>query len=546
VALARRFPGEGHVRGPLSVGPGSVDLGEGGNRVLAEGRYTARVSGPRRLQYLPLVPLAPAVVVVVGTLLAVIIAVLGLADLRRTSDALALEKAEVIGQVIAARLQGQPPEDREIVMETLGARTGTELMFVDQQGRVLSTTTVGARPAKSAAEMLVDDTGVTDTSTGRSMFATVELRPPYRDRTLVVLVHAPAAPAGSRELLFTVLALAAVLIAIAALVALSLSQNARDDVAFVQVRIAEMGRGDLDPVGQRVPVRTFDQVGELTSAFNVLVDRFAAAQRAYEQDLAQADVLDRSRSQFLAALSHELRTPLNAILGFADLLLAEVEGPLSDSLREDLEVIRSSGGHLRGLIDDILDLSAMETGSLRLALGDLDIIQICEEVCREGTAQAVGRDLTVRFDGPKRASSSRERTRQRAWGDERRTRQILSNLVSNAVKFTNTGEVVVSLRFADPFALVEVRDTGPGIAEADQGTVFELYGQVGDTSSRRKGSGLGLFIARKLAEAQGGSLELESRFGEGSTFRMAIPMVEPSTPVPAGAGFTPTPEPVVV
>jgi signal transduction histidine kinase len=527
--------------------PGSVDLGEGANRVLAEGRYTARVSGPRRLQYLPLVPLAPAVVVVVGTLLAVVIAVLGLADLRRTSDALALEKAEVMGQVIAARLQGQPPEDREIVMETLGARTGTELMFVDQQGKVLATTTVGARPAMSAAEMLVADTGVTDTSTGRSMFATVELRPPYRDRTLVVLVHAPAAPAGSRELLFTVLALAAVLIAIAALVALSLSQNARDDVAFVQVRIAEMGRGDLDPVGQRVPVRTFDQVGELTSAFNVLVDRFAAAQRAYEQDLAQADVLDRSRSQFLAALSHELRTPLNAILGFADLLLAEVEGPLSESLREDLEVIRSSGGHLRGLIDDILDLSAMETGSLRLALGDLDIVHICEEVCREGTAQAVGRALTVRFVGPSGADDAAEphraATRRKAWGDERRTRQILSNLVSNAVKFTNTGEVVVSLRFTASAALVAVRDTGPGIAEADRGTVFELYGQVGDTSSRRKGSGLGLFIARRLAEAQGGSLELESRLGEGSTFRMTIPLSDPGRGSSVPDGLTPTPEP---
>lgn len=493
------------------------------------------MSGPRRLQYLPLVPLAPAVVVVVGTLLAVIVAALGLADLRRTSDALALEKAEVMGQVIAARLQGQPPEEREIVMETLGARTGTELMFVDQRGEVLATTTVGARPTKPAAQMLIEDTGVTDTSTGRSMFATVELRAPYRDRTLVVLVHAPAAPAGSRELVFTVLALAAVLIAIAALVALSLSQNARDDVAFVQVRIAEMGRGDLDPVGQLVPVRTFDQVGELTAAFNVLVDRFAAAQRAYEQDLAQADVLDRSRSQFLAALSHELRTPLNAILGFADLLLAEVEGPLSDSLREDLEVIRSSGGHLRGLIDDILDLSAMETGSLRLALADLDIVQICEEVCREGAAQAVGRPLAVRFEGPPggsrgEADDAEARTlgRRRVWGDERRTRQILSNLVSNAVKFTNAGEVVIELGFDEDrkLALVEVRDTGPGIAEADQTTVFELYGQVGDSSSRRKGSGLGLFIARKLAEAQGGSLELESRLGHGSTFRMTIPLAQ--------------------
>ena len=470
----------------------------------------------RRFQYLPLVPLAPAAVVLVGTLLAIVVTVLGVADLRRTSDQQALEKARIVGGVIAARLQGQPPEEREQVLDKLGTRTGTELMLVDQLGRIVLTTTVGTPPDLSVVSMVARGNGVTDTSTGRSMFAVVELSAPYRDKALVVFVHAPAAPAGSRDLALAVLTLALLLVSIATLVALSLSQNARDDVAFVQVRIAEMGRGDLDPVGQRVPVRTFDQVGELTSAFNVLVDRFTAGQRAYEQDLAQADALDRARSQFLAALSHELRTPLNAILGFADLLLAEVEGPLTDSAREDLGVVRSSGSQLRGLIDDILDLSAMETGSLRLAVGDLDFVHIGEETAREGAAQAVGRVLQVRFE-PSGDVWAR--------GDERRIRQIVSNLVSNAVKFTSTGEVVVRVWARGNEAVLEVTDTGPGIAEADQATAFELYGQLGDTASRRKGSGLGLFIARKLAEAQGGSLVLESEVGVGSTFRLSLPRV---------------------
>src|SRR6185295_9961407 len=134
----------------------------------------------------------------------------------------------------------------------------------------------------------------------------------------------------------------------------------RNDVTYVRRRITAMADVDAVPAGGApIPVRALDQVGVLTSAFNTLVDRFTAAERSYRQDLTFASALDKERSAFLAALSHELRTPLNAILGFADVLLSEVEGTLDAATREELEVIRAAAGHLRSLIDDILELSAL-------------------------------------------------------------------------------------------------------------------------------------------------------------------------------------------
>src|SRR6185436_2409821 len=159
-------------------------------------------------------------------------------------------------------------------------------------------------------------------------------------------------------------------------------------VRFVRERIVAMARAKHQPGGKPIPVGSVDQVGLLTSAFNGLVERFTAAERAYRQDLAGALAYDRDRSAFLAALSHELRTPLNAILGFTEVLLAEVDGPLSDEARENLMVVRTGGEHLRSLIGDILDLSALESGELQLSRRQVDVFSVAEEVVREARVTA--------------------------------------------------------------------------------------------------------------------------------------------------------------
>jgi signal transduction histidine kinase len=331
--------------------------------------------------------------------------------------------------------------------------------------------------------------------------------------SLIALVRAPESPFGSASLVTSVAALTAILVGIAALVAFSLARDVHSDVIYLGRRIAEMAREDANPAGQPIAVRAADQVGVLTGAFNVLVDRFAAAEHAYRQDLAGALAFDRDRSAFLAALSHELRTPLNAILGFTEVLLSEVDGPLSAEARENLEMVSNGGEHLRALIGDILDLSALESGELELSPRLVDVYAIAEEVAREARVTAQHKPLVIAVTGQP----------VEAWVDPRRVRQILTNVVGNAVKFTSEGSVGVHVELRQNFAVIMVSDTGPGIAVADHIAIFEEYLQSGDLNVRRVGTGLGLAITRRLVRMHSGFIEVESQLGKGSRFTIVLP-----------------------
>ena len=267
-------------------------------------------------------------------------------------------------------------------------------------------------------------------------------------------------------------------------------------------------------------MRSVDQVGLLTSSFNLLVDRFTAAERAYRQDLAGAQAYDRDRTAFLAALSHELRTPLNAILGFTDVLLSEVDGPLSADARENLAIVRSSGEHLRALIADILDLSALESGEMRLDCRVIDVLPIATEVVREAEVTAHAKRLHLEISG-KPAT---------AWADARRLRQIIGNLVGNAVKFTEKGRVVVRVDPRDGGVAVSISDTGPGIAARDREAIFQEYWQSLDAERKRTGTGLGLAITRRLVQMHRGFIDLKSQLGQGSTFTVVLPARPPPAP----------------
>jgi signal transduction histidine kinase len=262
-------------------------------------------------------------------------------------------------------------------------------------------------------------------------------------------------------------------------------------------------------------VRTLDEVGALTSAFNELVGRFAEAERVYRDDLDRVKNADRDRAAFLAAVSHELRSPLNAILGFADILMAEVDGPLPEEGREEVVQIRESGQHLLDLINDILELSAIESGQLKLTRAKVDVSVLVHEVLREAQGMVGEKPVSLRVDAP---------TQMFVNADVRRLRQIITNLVANAVKFTREGEVVVTVAKDAGRARISVRDTGPGISIKDRALVFEEYKQAEADRRRRGGTGLGLAIARRLALMHGGGIQLDSELGKGSTFHLYIPL----------------------
>jgi signal transduction histidine kinase len=470
---------------------------------------------PRR----SLLKLAPGLVIALGITVAALAALLGFLQLRsHGDDALGL-RSRVLALTLSERLRAAAESDRPLVVERAARRSGAELLLVRQDGQVVVDGSLGAPARAEIVELLVLGAGEASTRVGRTRFFATPLGAPLEHLSLLAFVPAPELPFATRSLLASVAALTAMLVGVAALVAYTLARDAHSDVTYLRERIVEMALEGTSPSGKAVPVRDADQVGILTSAFNLLVERFGAAEHAYQYDLAGALAFDRDRSAFLAALSHELRTPLNAVLGFTDVLLAEVDGPLSDEARENLTVMRRSADHLRALIDDILDLSALESGELHLDIAAVDVFDVAAEVAREARVNAQGKDLEVTLSGQPAV----------AWVDGRRVRQILGNLVGNAVKFTRSGRVDLTIQVVGEFVVANVADTGPGIPPEQRAAIFEEYWQAPTSRQARVGAGLGLAITRRLVRMHGGKIELESEIGRGAVFTVSLPIRPPAS-----------------
>ncbi len=232
------------------------------------------------------------------------------------------------------------------------------------------------------------------------------------------------------------------------------------------------------------------------------------------RQLAEAS---QHKSQFLANMSHELRTPLNAILGYTELILDNIYGDTPDRMRATLERVQRNGRHLLGLINDVLDLSKIEAGQLSLTIGDYSLRQVVHDVF--GAVESLAKEKRIGFKVEMPADLPQGR------GDERRLTQVLLNLVGNAIKFTDQGEVVIEATQANGAFKVAVRDTGPGISPIDQGRIFEEFQQADNSITKTKGgTGLGLAIARRIMEMHGGQLWVESEVGAGSRFTFTLPV----------------------
>jgi GAF domain-containing protein/HAMP domain-containing protein len=231
----------------------------------------------------------------------------------------------------------------------------------------------------------------------------------------------------------------------------------------------------------------------------------------------QVEEASQHKSQFLANMSHELRTPLNAILGYTELILDDIYGEAPEKMRNVLQRIATNGKHLLGLINDVLDLSKIEAGQLVLTLNDYSIKDMMQGVYVAVEPLAGNKKLGFKLEAPPDLP--------RAHGDERRLSQVLLNLVGNAIKFTDTGEVAMKATAANGSYRISVRDTGPGIAEADQAKIFEEFQQSESAQTKAKGgTGLGLSIAKRIVEMHGGKLWVESSLGSGSTFFVELPL----------------------
>jgi len=313
---------------------------------------------------------------------------------------------------------------------------------------------------------------------------------------------------------------------------------------FIQGKITSAWAGELLGIDREAFLDMLDQLGVLyidapseeagevraTPAVSLLAEdratladlnrELARINRRLREANQQIREADRVKSEFVATISHELRTPLNTIIGFAKFMLNEGAGPVTDMQRTDLTAIYSSGQHLLGLVNDILDLSKIEAGKVTLNKELLDFHEIAAGVMSSAIA-LIG-------DKPVELKEKIAPSLPPIWADRKRVRQIILNLVANAAKFTERGSITLRVKPVTEkgklFVLCAVEDSGIGIRQEDIPTIFEAFRQLDSSSARRaQGTGLGLPISRRLAELHGGHMWVESELGAGSTFYFTLP-----------------------
>jgi signal transduction histidine kinase len=307
-------------------------------------------------------------------------------------------------------------------------------------------------------------------------------------------------------------------------------------VKQMRTAAARIGAGAYD---ERIELRRRDELGGLADELNRMAASLQASVRGLEekveertQELQQAlaelsqkghqlQIASKHKSEFLANMSHELRTPLNAIIGFSQVLRQRLFGEINEKQEEYLDDILSSGNHLLSLINDVLDLSKVEAGQVKLEVATFSL--------REALERGVVMVREPATKGGVQLSIEHAPDVNLVDGDERRLRQVVFNLLSNAVKFTpEGGSIVLASARADGEVQVSVRDTGPGIGPEDHERIFEEFQQTDAGADQREGTGLGLALSKRLIELHGGRIWVESELGHGSRFVFTLPIEKES------------------
>ncbi|PWB48528.1 MAG: hypothetical protein C3F12_01860 [Candidatus Methylomirabilota bacterium] len=364
-------------------------------------------------------------------------------------------------------------------------------------------------------------------------------------------------------------ALSVIFLAAGALAAYVLSRKITQPITRLTESTTRMAEGQIE---QEIPVDSRDELGTLATSYNEMAkalkrtlderarvamelrdlnrnleDRIRERTFQLEETNRELARASRHKSEFLANMSHELRTPLNAILGFTELIIDGVYGEVPDELRESIQDIHINGRHLLRLINDVLDLSKIEAGQMRLNLGEYSVQSLIDSVISATRSLAAEKQLEL--------TGQVESDLPVVWGDSKRMTQVLMNLVGNAIKFTPGGGcvTVTARRVAsgkrevsstdpppsvqdtqhstlntfprDEFVEIAVADTGIGIPAEELNNIFSEFRQVDSSITREYGgSGLGLSIAKRLVEMHEGSIWAKSQLGKGSTFHVRIPL----------------------
>jgi signal transduction histidine kinase len=263
-------------------------------------------------------------------------------------------------------------------------------------------------------------------------------------------------------------------------------------------------------------VNTFADQAVIAIENSRLFEEVQARTRELAKTVEDLEIASQHKNQFVANMSHELRTPLAAILGYAELIQEGFYEPQGPKSLDALARIRANGKHLLGLINTVLDIAKIESGQFTLNMGEYAIESVVETVRAATESLAQNKKLTL--------TTSVDKSLPVGIGDEQRLTQVLLNLVGNAIKFTDAGEVSIAAGARNGHFAVSVTDTGPGIPLDQQDRIFEQFHQVDSSNTKAKGgTGLGLAIAKQIVEMHGGRIWVNSTLGKGSTFQMELP-----------------------
>ncbi|MFN0316024.1 MAG: ATP-binding protein [Burkholderiales bacterium] len=311
---------------------------------------------------------------------------------------------------------------------------------------------------------------------------------------------------GSRK---AILAFGLLSIVVALVLGYGISWSVIGPVRVMEARTKEIAAGDF---ARKVEVDNRDELGALAADLNRMSDNLGRLYGQLASANEQLELASRHKSEFLANMSHELRTPLNAILGYTELIQDRIYGEVPAPIGEVLERVQKSGRHLLGLINDVLDLSKIEAGQLKLSVSEFAAGGVVHTVAAAVESLAAEKGLALVLNVPADLPT--------AHGDERRITQVLLNLVGNAIKFTATGQVSIGVEFSGGEFRYSVTDTGPGIPADQSRRIFEEFQQL---EGSKGGTGLGLAISRKIVQMHGGEIGVDSELGKGSTFWFRVP-----------------------
>jgi len=225
--------------------------------------------------------------------------------------------------------------------------------------------------------------------------------------------------------------------------------------------------------------------------------------------------LDQLKSMFIASMSHELRTPLNSIIGFTGIILQGMPGEINEEQKKQLGLVKNSANHLLDLINDVIDISKIEANRVEPYIHEFDFAGLAREVQSYFAIASDKKKLKLSLEAPHTLTVK---------SDERRTKQILVNFVSNAIKFTDRGEIEIKVIQKDEIVEVSVRDTGIGIKKKDMDKLFKAFGRITTKGRIEEGTGLGLYLSKKIAHLLGGDITAESEFNKGSVFILTLPL----------------------